>query len=274
MTFSYLHLKLPWSGGIYPNPTVRQSSGNTRLQQTHARTHTLAHLHQLRKTEQGLEWVQGGERERAGRHVAGEEKEQRKGGTGTVCQSDAQSGGVHGVTHTTEPSVEATCLIMGNVCIWGRLWLAHPEHGPGKMARWQLLLHYVSKLYTLHAYTLHRGGDVGGGTDQTSEPRLSLNGVERFWKFVCVNFPNPTSDCEPFWEGRWFVACLKKYNEWWLRTYWCSEFINSVWKSLLERYFCIFFPCILCAFIHTFICCRCLELTQEIVKCSENPKLC
>lgn len=55
-----------------------------------------------------------------------------EGRTGTICQSDAQSFGVRGVTHTTEPSVEATCLIMGNVCIWGKLWLAHPQHGQGK----------------------------------------------------------------------------------------------------------------------------------------------
>lgn len=119
---------------------------------------------------------------------------------------------MHGVTHTTEPSVEATCLIMGNVCIWGRLWLAHPEHGPRKMARWQLLLHYVSKLYTLHAYTLHWGEGVGG--DKTSEPRLSLNGVERFWKYVCVDFPHPTCD----WDrkgavlGRKVVCCMSKKN--------------------------------------------------------------
>lgn len=107
--------------------------------------------------------MQGGERERESRKTCSRRGEgAEEGRTGTVCQSDAQSGGVHGVTHTTEPSVEATCLIMGNVCIWGRLWLAHPEHGPGKMARWQLLLRYVSKLYTPHAYTPHWGGGVGG----------------------------------------------------------------------------------------------------------------
>lgn len=99
---------------------------------------------------------------------------------------------MHGVTHTTEPSVEATCLIMGNVCIWGRLWLAHPEHGPGKMARWQLLLRYVSKLYTLHAYTLHWGGGVCGGwwgTDKTSEPRLSLEWGVKILEVCVCKFP-------------------------------------------------------------------------------------
>lgn len=77
----------------------------------------------------------------------GEGKERAGERTGTTRQSDAQSFGVRGVTHTTEPSVEATCLIMGNVCIWGRLWLAQPAWA-GKMAHLQLLLHYVSKLCT------------------------------------------------------------------------------------------------------------------------------
>lgn len=139
MTFSYLHLKLPWSGGIYPNPTVKQSSRNKHKERNRRRT---------RKRKE--EWHE--------RDIA-REREKREGTeegrTGTICQSDAQSFGVHGVTRKTEPSVEATCLIMGNVCIWGRLWLAHPQHGQGKKAHWQLLMHYVSKLYTMHAYILH-----------------------------------------------------------------------------------------------------------------------
>lgn len=70
-----------------------------------------------------------------GKEIAGERQKREgaeEGRTGTICQSDAQSFGVRGVTHTTEPSVEATCLIMGNVCIWGKRWLAHPQNGQGK----------------------------------------------------------------------------------------------------------------------------------------------
>lgn len=85
------------------------------------------------------------------------EKRQRRDGTGTVCQSDAQSCGVHGVTHTTEPSVEATCLIMGNVCIWGRLWLAHSQHGQGK---WHTGNYYYIMLasctHCMHTYCTER----------------------------------------------------------------------------------------------------------------------
>lgn len=70
-----------------------------------------------------------------GKEIAGERQKREgveEGRTGAICQSDAQSFGVHGVTYTTEPSVETTCLIMGNVCIWGKRWLAHPQNGQGK----------------------------------------------------------------------------------------------------------------------------------------------
>ena len=65
MTFSYLHLKLPWSGGIYPNPTVKQSPrnthANTRLH-THTRMHGCTHTHTC--TNSGKETEQGKMRER------------------------------------------------------------------------------------------------------------------------------------------------------------------------------------------------------------------
>lgn len=95
-----------------------------------------------------------------GKEIAGERQEREgaeEGRTGAICQSDAQSFGVRGVTHTTEPSVEATCLIMGNVCIWGKHWLpGSATEWAGKMAHLQLLLHYVSKLCTLWMATVLR----------------------------------------------------------------------------------------------------------------------
>lgn len=80
--------------------------------------------------------------------------EQRRAGLVLSVSQDAQGvHGVHGVTHTTKPSVEATCLIMANVCIWGKTVAGSSRAWAGEMARWQLLLHYVSKRYTLHRGT-------------------------------------------------------------------------------------------------------------------------
>ena len=108
-------------------------------------------------------------------------REQRREGTGTACQSDAQSCSVVDVTHTTEPSVEATCLIMGNVCIWGRLWLAHPQHGQGK---WHVGNYYCIMLasctHCMHTYCTERERERE--REETSQPRVVLNGLEHFWK--------------------------------------------------------------------------------------------
>lgn len=61
--------------------------------------------------------------------LEGKQREVEERWTGVICQSVARSFSAQGVTHTTEPSVLATCLIMGNVCIWGRLWVARRRMG-------------------------------------------------------------------------------------------------------------------------------------------------
>lgn len=113
MTFGDLHLKLPRSGGIYPNPSVQRGL-HVHAQQTQARalTGSLARSHKLRKANN---W----ERVGAGRQSEG--KEQRRAGLVLSVSQMPRVCTVCTVSpHTSEPSVEATCLIMGNVCIWGK----------------------------------------------------------------------------------------------------------------------------------------------------------
>lgn len=154
------------------------------LSETKQQKHTQTHTHTLTCTNSEGEIV--GKRKGRARKRCSEEKrqrEQRREGTGTVCQSDAQSCGVHGVTHTTEPSVEATCLIMRNVCIWGRRWLAHPQHGQGK---WHGGNYYCIML----ASCTHRMHTHCTELPKTSYPIAELNGLENFckWLGVCVFF--------------------------------------------------------------------------------------
>ena len=52
------------------------------------------------------------------------------------------------------------------------------------MAHWQLLLHYVSKLYTLHAYILHRGRERE--RERGRAKSFLLNGDGKFSDLVCV----------------------------------------------------------------------------------------
>lgn len=68
-------------------------------------THTHARTNSEKETENAK--VREREKEKAGRakktrSQREREKRESRGGTGTVCQSDAQSCGVHRVTHTTE----------------------------------------------------------------------------------------------------------------------------------------------------------------------------
>lgn len=152
MTFGDLHLKLPWSGGIYPNPLVVGDAALECAQQTHPCT--LARWHKLRKGNNLGACREGRSREtcREERVKEREGEEQRRAGLVLSVSQDAQGvhgvRGVRGVTHTTEPSVEATCLIMANVCIWGKTVAGSSRAWAGEMARWQLLRHYVRKRYT------------------------------------------------------------------------------------------------------------------------------
>lgn len=163
MTFSHLHLKLHGAEEFTQTPQWNKA----------AETHTQTHTHTPPQTQKKKLNKGKRERERRGRarkRCSEKEREQRREETGTVCQSDAQSCGVHGVTHTTEPSVEATCLIMGNVCIWGRLWLAHAQHGQGK---WHpgnyYCIMFASCTHCMHTYCRER-----------IDPTVLLNGLENF----------------------------------------------------------------------------------------------
>lgn len=101
-------------------------------------------------------------------------KEQRRVGLLLSVSQDAQGvHGVHGVTRATEPSVEATCLIMGKCMHLGQDcgWLI-PSMGRGNGT-----LATITALCSQAVHTLHRE------TEQASEPRPRLDEADAS---VCV----------------------------------------------------------------------------------------
>ncbi len=143
MTFSYLHLKLPWSRGIYPNPRVKQSSRNT---------HT--HMHKLRRGNKGSK-REGRARKRCSKREREREKRRCRGGKGlalSVRCPELRCIRCH-------PHDRAVCRghlpHYGKCMHLGQALAGSSSAWAGKMAHRQLLLHYVSKLYTLHSYILH-----------------------------------------------------------------------------------------------------------------------
>lgn len=147
MTFSYLHLKLPQSRGIYPNSIVEQSSRNT---------HT--NLHKLRKRN----WTREREREEEeqerdlAREREREKRERAEKGRDWHCLSVRCPELRCALCHPHDRAVCRGHLPHYGKCMHlGQALAGSSSAWAGKMAHWQLLLHYVSKLYTLHAYILH-----------------------------------------------------------------------------------------------------------------------
>lgn len=118
-------------------------------------------------------------------------KEQRRVGLVLSVSQDAQGAhGAHGVTRATEPSVEATCLIMGKCMHLGQDcgWLM-PSMGRGNGT-----LATITALCSRAVHTLRRE------TERAGEPRprpdeadagVSVCAREREGECACAHFPNP-----------------------------------------------------------------------------------
>lgn len=148
MTFSYLHLKLLWSSGIYPNPRVKRRRWKAGIQ-----THSCANLGKKKKTMRMNKRKCGKSEGRRSRRKT--EKRRSRGGQDRYDLSVRCPEFWCTWCHPHDRAVCRGHLPHYGKCMHlGQALAGSPTAWAGKMAHLQLLLHYVSKLCTLWIATV------------------------------------------------------------------------------------------------------------------------
>lgn len=174
------------------NPTVKQSSTNAHLAPPHTLAQTWKNKNRTRTSKRGREEMERGEGAAEGRSGTG---------LSVRCPEFRRT--------RCHPHDRAVCRghlpHYGKCMHLGQALAGSSSAWAGKMAHWQLLLGYVSKLYTPHAHILHPATG-----NQQAKSFIEWGG--KFWKWLwrCANISHEFRLGSDFFEQA--VYCMMRYN--------------------------------------------------------------